>query len=205
MIPANPSPTTRRRYVANILATYAAASSEQRAKGASWYRTAHDMANIIGDGNVRMGAGVIAALSANKSWRLNVRLANDAAAGNIHGHTKANLAKVSAIMIDGADPEDVLPMSSKTGHFFRCIADPTDPDPVVIDRHAHDVAVGRTLGDAERGLSSVGRYAALAHAYRTAAARLGILPSELQAITWVVQTERIAGTSTRGHGLQNVD
>lgn len=204
MIPVDPSATTRRRYVSNILATYAAATPAQKAKGESWYRTAHDLANIIGDGDARKGAGVLAALSANKSWRLNVRLATDAANGHVHGHTKANLAKVTEILIDGRDPQDVLPMSSKTGHFFRCIADPTDPDPVVIDRHAHDVAVGRTLGDAERGLSSVGRYAALAHAYRTAAARLGILPSELQAVTWVVQTERIAGTSTRGTKLQEV-
>ncbi|QNP76166.1 hypothetical protein IAG44_39995 [Streptomyces roseirectus] len=81
--------------------------------------------------------------------------------------------------------------------FFRCIADPCDPDAVVIDRHAHDVAVGEIYGTRERGLGNARRYALLAHCYREAALRLGELPSTVQSVTWVVHTERIAGTGTR--------
>ncbi|MBK3564460.1 hypothetical protein JHN47_11960 [Streptomyces sp. MBT62] len=68
----------------------------------------------------------------------------------------------------------------------------------MIDRHAHDVAVGETYGNRDRGLSCASRYALLADCYREAAWRLGELPSTVQAVTWVAHTERIAGTGTRG-------
>ncbi len=199
MIPANPSPTTLRRYRDNILATYERATEDQKIKGKQWYPVAHDLATMIGDGDTRMGAGVIAALSANKSWSENVKIATRAlGSGKATGHVKDALIKATRIM-NGADPVDVLPMSSKTGNFYRCILDPSDPDPVCVDRHAHDVAVGKVFGNEDRGLSSKGRYNALASAYRAAAARLGILPSELQAITWVVQVESLRGVGSRGH------
>ena len=163
------------------------------------YPVAHDLAEMISGGDVRKGAGVIAALSANKSWSENVKIATRAfGSGKATGHVKDAINKATRIM-NGADPADVLPMGAKTGNFYLCILDPSDPHPVCVDRHAHDVAVGRTFGDADRGLSSKGRYNALASAYRAAAERLGILPSELQAITWVVQVESLRGTSTRGH------
>jgi hypothetical protein len=96
--------------------------------------------------------------------------------------------------MSGADPLDVLPDDSKTWHFFRCIFDPADADSVVIDRHAHDIAVGVIYGGADRGISGGPsqrrRYATLAHAYREAARRLDILPQTLQAITWVAHVER---------------
>ncbi|AXK37692.1 hypothetical protein DVA86_27315 [Streptomyces armeniacus] len=76
------------------------------------------------------------------------------------------------------------------------MADPGDTDAVVIDRHAHDIAVGDIYGRRDRGLSGQ-RYELLAAAYREAAQRLGELPSTVQAVTWVVHTDRIAGTGTR--------
>ncbi|BCL28524.1 hypothetical protein ACFFS2_30700 [Streptomyces aurantiacus] len=198
MIPINVSPGTREQFVQNIIAAWQSATPEQQHDGRVWYRTAHELAAMMTDGNPRAGAGVIAALSANKSWPENVRLARQACeAGLTSGHFTDALHKTAQIMA-GADPEDVLPMERKTGQFFRLIANPGDPDAVVIDRHAHDVAVGETYGQRDRGLSSAGRYALLAHCFREAALRLGELPSTVQAVTWVAHTERIAGTSTRG-------
>ncbi|MEW1922197.1 hypothetical protein [Streptomyces sp. NPDC088360] len=187
---------TREQYVKNILDAFTRASEQQVQRGRVWYRTAHDLANLIADGNVREGAGVIAALSANKSWKENERLARGAYSAGASGHTRDNLAKVERIMT-GADPEDVLPMSAKTGHFFRCILDPEDYDPVVIDRHAHDIAVNEIFGDSNRGLDSKQRYALLAHCYREAALRREEIPSVVQAVTWVAHTERLAGSGTR--------
>lgn len=199
MIPANPSPTTRRRYRDNIIAAYERTTPEQRAKGEQWYPVAHDLAEMISGGDVRMGAGVIAALSANKSWSENVKIATRAlGSGKATGHVKDAITKATRIM-NGADPTDVLPMGAKTGNFYRCILDPTDPEPVCIDRHAHDVAVGKAYGEADRGLSAKGRYGALADAYRDAAKRLGMIPSTLQAIVWVAQVESLRGVGTRGH------
>lgn len=199
MIPANPSPTSIRRYRDNIIAAYERTTPEQRAKGAQWYPVAHDLATMIADGDTRMGAGVIAALSANKSWSENTKIATRAfASGKATGHVKDAILKATRIM-NGADPADVLPMAAKTGNFYRCILDPSDPEPVCVDRHAHDIAVGRTFGDADRGLSSKGRYNALAQAYRDAAKRLGMVPSTLQAIVWVAQVESLRGVGTRGN------
>jgi hypothetical protein len=196
MIPTKPSDSTRRRYVRNIIRTYERATEEQKTRGHNWYPTAHELADFLSEGNVRAGAGVIAALSANKAWDINQKLARRAFAGDVAGHTRDNLAKVAKIMA-GADPADVLPMDMKTGNFYRCILDPTDTEAVTIDRHAHDVAVGAPWGERDRGLSSKGRYAVLSLAYRNAAAKLGILPSELQATTWVVWTESLAGVKRR--------
>jgi hypothetical protein len=190
-IPTVATDDEMRGYIANIIGVYNRTSLKQREKGRNWYPVAHDLAEMVGQGDVYKGAGIIAALSANKRWEINVGLARDAGEGNVHGHTKATLRKVEA-MLDGADPREILPMQLKTGNFFRCIADPEDPDPVVIDRHAHDVAVGEVYGERDRLLGNTTRYATLALAYRLAAREVGEIPQGLQAITWVrwIEDER---------------
>ena len=103
-----------------------------------------------------------------------------------------------AIAQAGIAPEDVLPMQRKTGQFFLCIVDPINKDAVCIDRHAHDVAVGVPYGDWSRGLSTHSRYKLIADCYREAARRLGELPMVVQATTWVVWRDSLAGVGTRG-------
>lgn len=198
MIPTRADDATQERYVANIIRAWNDATDEDKSRGRAWYPVAHDLAEVIGNGDTRKGAGVIAALSPQKAWRTNVKLAQDASNGNCHGHVGEALDKVRAILT-GADPSDVLPADKKTGHFYRNIADPSDPDPVTIDRHAHDVAVGETYGQRQRGLGNATRYATLAHAYREASRRIGELPNVVQAVTWVAQRRRISGTSKRGN------
>lgn len=183
MIPTTASPARMRAYVARILAAWEAAGPAGQAAGRAWYPRAFDLAAEIGHGDARLGAGLLAALSANCGWARNVDLARDAARGNVHGHTGPTLAKVRAILA-GADPAEILPAGLKTGHFYRCILNPADPGAVTIDRHAHDIATGQRLGAANRGLSNVNRYATLAGAYLTAGARAGELASAMQAGTW---------------------
>ncbi|WP_282795223.1 hypothetical protein [Streptomyces sp. CC224B] len=195
MIPVDAPQKERERYINNIITMWESATEEQLLRGRTWYRTAHDIAAVIAGGDVRVGAGVIAALSANTSWAETLRLASRAfETGEPSGHFLDALRKATRIM-SGADPREVLPEQRKTGQFFRCIFDPDDPDAVVIDRHAHDIAVGETYGQRDRGLGSVRRYGLLACCYREAAARLGELPSTVQAVTWVVHTERLGRTS----------
>ncbi|MCD2462440.1 hypothetical protein MBT42_02575 [Streptomyces sp. MBT42] len=189
---------TREQYVRNIVRTWREATPEQEAQGRVWYTNAHDLADMMTDGDVRMGAGLLAALSPQTSWPLNVELATNAyETGQPSGHLGDALAKAAKILA-GADPTEVLPMDRKTGHFYRCIVDPADADAVCIDRHAHDIAVGEEYGARDRGLGAKGRYALIAHCYREAAQRLGELPSVVQAVTWVVWRDSLAGTSTRG-------
>lgn len=198
MIPIKADTATREGYVRNIVETFRAANKDQEARGRHWYRTAHEVADMMTDGDVRTGAGLLAALSPQTAWPLNVELARNAYdTKQPSGHLGDALAKAAKILA-GADPSEVLPMDRKTGHFYRCILDPTDADAVCIDRHAHDIAVGEEYGSRDRGLGAKNRYALIAHCYREAAQRLGELPSVVQSVTWVVWRDRLVGTSTRG-------
>ncbi|MGW8634988.1 DUF7178 family protein [Streptomyces sp. NPDC055793] len=67
---------------------------------------------------------------------------------------------------------------------------PSTRTPVVIDRHAHDIAVREVYGQRDRGLGAVGQYNALADCYRDAAQKIGEVPSKVQAVTWVAHIER---------------
>lgn len=198
MIPTTADDATLARYVSNILAAWDATSEANKEAGRQWYPVAHSLAERLGGGDVRMGAGLLAALSPQKRWNTNVALAWDAASGDVHGHTGDTLGKVRAILA-GIDPVDVLPSDAKTGHFYRNILDPTDPDPVTVDRHAHDIAVGETYGGRDRGLGNRTRYATLAHAWREAARQRGILPNVMQAATWEAYRRQVSNTSTRGN------
>jgi hypothetical protein len=195
MIATRPDAATLRRYRRNLRRCLDTATPDQWARGVTWYQTAHDLARALaGDGCVSSAAGCIAALSAQKSWPRNVKLATDALAGTPNGHTADTLTKVRRILA-GETPETVLPMDLKTGHFFRCIADPGDADAVVIDRHTHDVIVGERYGQRNRGLSNRTRYAALAGVVRDVARQRGILASHAQAIGWLVQLEATGANS----------
>lgn len=184
MIPSKPGSLDVGFWQRNVMSAYMRASSDAKLQGAVWYQMAHTLALELAHGDAKVGAGVIAALSANKGWYQNQLLATDALAGFVHGHVGDALDKVRAIL-DGQEPETVLPMRMKTGHFYRCILNPADSWAVVIDRHAHDIAVGEVYGDRPRGLSAVSRYEALADAYRDAAAYCDVVPSVLQATVWV--------------------
>jgi hypothetical protein len=198
MIPIQADDEAREYYVRNITTVWYLATSEQLQAGRSWYSEAHTIASMLTDGDVRTGAGVLAALSPQTSWWLNVELASDAIeSGTARRHTSDSTSKANRIMA-GEDPASVLPMERKTGHFYRAILDPSDPVAVCIDRHAYDIAVGIPLGDWSRGLSAKGRYNLIADCYREAARRLGELPSTVQAVTWVTWRDSLAGVGTRG-------
>jgi len=187
LLPTKPTGEQRAAYVARIKAMYVSATPAQLSAGTGWYPEAHLIASECPAGT-RAGAGVLAALSANKSWSENVRLARQGFGGRLAGHFADALGKASSILA-GSDPMTVLPMGLKTGQFFLCIADPADPDAVVIDRHAHDIAAGMKYGNAERGLDNGTRYASIADAYRVAGKDLGIIASVVQAVTWTVITD----------------
>ncbi|MGV9892128.1 DUF7178 family protein [Streptomyces sp. NPDC003395] len=190
MIPVKSTEAQRAEYTRAILEKWQSATPDQMHEGRTWYIKAHELAREIADGDVRKGAGVLAALSANKSWAENCRLARKAFnEGKATGHVRDAINKANRIMA-GTDPAEVLPMHLKTGYFYLCIADPEHTEAVVIDRHAHDIAVRRIYGQRDRGLSSLGRYNALADCYRAAAREIGEIPSRVQAVTWVAHIQR---------------
>ena len=164
----------------NIRDAWNAASDDQKARGAVWYQVANQLAEMVGNGDVRKGAGIISALSPRMKWDRNMALATDAMNGNVHGAMGASLRKVQAIL-DGADPESVLPMTAKTGHFYRNIVDPTDTDYVTVDCWAYRVA---TCEWDAPGPKSAKDYREVADAYRMVASELGMISNHVQAGTW---------------------
>lgn len=190
MIPLQLDGWAREQMVHNVMNVWHSADPDQMRSGRSWYRVAHDMAAMMADGDVRTGAGVIAALSPQTSWWLNVELAADACeTGRPSRHVGDALSKAARILA-GEDPVNVLPMHRKTGQFYLSIINPSDPRPVCIDRHAHDLALGIRFGDRRRGLDARARYDLIAGVYREAAGRLGEIPSVVQAVTWTAWRER---------------
>jgi hypothetical protein len=196
-----------RDHVNNIIGKYREAPEEMVRGGHNWYSSAHDMAHIIGSGDTRRGAGIIAALSPLSTWEKNIAQAHELIrTGNVSGALlPANVEKARRIHL-GEDPTAVLG-GHKVTNFFHNIHDPSSAEHVTIDRHAYDIAVGNPFvgaggGKAKRnitegpgghtpmsedlGLSSLGRYKHFVHAYATAAGELGVdLPHKVQATTWV--------------------
>ena len=193
-------------HVENILKKYNEAGPEMVKGGHEWYNKAQEAAEKIGGGNVHKGAGIIAALSPMTSWERNISDAKELTkTGNVKGAlVPANVEKARRIH-EGEEPEKVLG-GNKVKSFFHNISDPSNPHHVTVDRHAHDIAVGKPFIGAggkggvskvanasgnkpmseDLGLSSMGRYKHFVHAYTTAAGELGVdLPHKVQATTWV--------------------
>lgn len=176
----------------NIVAAYQRATPDQRARGLEWYARANDLARELDPDNVPRAAGVIAALSPQCQWERNAAIARasyllGSGTGNIYS---ANNRKASRIL-RGEDPADVLG-GPKVRSFYAGILAPEGTDTVCIDRHAHDIAVGRRTDDATRtaSLGTAKGYDAFVRAYQRAAALLGVPASHVQAVTWTVWRER---------------
>lgn len=198
MIPIQADDEAREYYVRNIVSVWSIATDDEFEEGARWYEQAHRTAKMLADGDVRKGAGVLAALSPQTSWWMNVELAADAFDASVATRHVRDACRKANKILAGQDPRDVLPMTRKTGQFYRCILNPADRVAVCIDRHAYDIAVGIPLGDWNRGLSAKGRYELIADCYREAAHRLWQLPSTVQAVAWVAWRNSLAGVGTRG-------
>jgi len=192
-------------HVKNIINKYREASPEFAKGGHEWYEKAHETAAKLGGGDVRRGAGIIAALSPLSDWDRNVREAHELTkTGTVKSALlPANVAKAQRIHA-GENPEAVLG-GNKVTNFFHNIHDPSNPGHVTIDRHAYDIALGRPfIGQGGKsagvpkepskpgnmsedlGLSSMGRYKHFVRAYQHASGELGVdLPHQVQATTWV--------------------
>jgi hypothetical protein len=174
-------------YTANVLETWGMATESQLIAGCEWYPLARNLALIVGHGDIRMGAGIIAALSPQKSWKINQRLAWQTLSGVVSGQVGDAVRKTERIM-QGEDPDFVLPHGKKTWHFFHNIVEPANVKYVTIDRHAYRVASFEW--DNHSAVIKASTYAAMVLAYQEAANILREFPSTVQAVTWLVAKDR---------------
>lgn len=170
-------------YAENVVAVYERATIAQRNEGMEWYNDAHNLALELSPGDVWRGAGVIAAFSPLQQWELNVRNARNAfATGIATGHTKA-MCGIAQRILDGEFALDVL-KGDKTRAFAAAIADPAGSTIATIDRHAHDIAMGKVFSEKERNITRV-LFRTMSNHYREAAFEVNVSVAQIQAITWV--------------------
>lgn len=160
-----------------LLRAYRRATFAQLMNGHAWYARARELAMDIA-GDMRLGAGLLAAYSPATGWKLTVRNARGMYESRRDQPTLGMSNRKARRILDGEDFEDVL-TGQKTLNFARAIAG--DGDAVVIDRWAIRAAVGGTW---ERVTSA--QYKIIAEAYREAARIADVMPADMQAITWLV-------------------
>jgi len=174
----------------NIVDAYHSASPASHAEGTRWYTDAHGIAKqvsgMLDSDDIRVGAGIIAALSPQMEWGDNVTEAIQlCSTGKSPRQTKANEDK--AILIgSNQDPEEVLG-GEKVTAFYHAMVSPTGQGKPVIDRHAIAIYYGKPV--TERQLNSVfGRKKVMQRiqsAYIRAGKVIGEHHNVVQATTWV--------------------
>jgi len=190
------------RMVHNIMACYRAADSVQVAEGLLWYPDAQKSAHNIAAKHgvpVYIAVAVIAALSPNNKWARNLTNA-DALIGAFVNGDGIDAVKVSTyhkmkqkawdILAARPDYDGAKRMlkGQKITSFFCDIMGEFN---VTIDGHARNIAYDERVGlTDDRSNIGVREYRALQAAYEEAARRLGLMPYQIQAITWRVWRDR---------------
>lgn len=178
----------------NILAILGLATDEEKQGGLSWYQEAHDFCVAQAarfDLSLEIVAGIVSALSPATDWERNKSdslqvLANNREHG--YGTYGPNVEKAFKIRDVAAQARiDEFFAAPKTFNFYQNIVNPAAPEFVTIDRHALSVALGATRADKAVKITE---YRELAKAYKDVAAKVGMLPQEVQAITWCVWRNR---------------
>ena len=190
------------RMVHNITSVYRDADETQHAEGLLWYSDAQKAAHNIAvkyDVPVYIVVAVIAALSPNNKWSRNIVNADALIGAFVNGDGLLSV-KVSTyhkmkqkawdILAARPDYDGAKRMlkGQKITSFFMDIMGEFN---VTIDGHARNIAYGERVGlTDDRTNIGVREYRALQAAYEEAARRVGLMPYQLQAITWRVWRDR---------------
>jgi hypothetical protein len=184
-------------YVRNILKTYRIATVEDVANGVEWYDRAKRMAAWIAKETGIQEAtviGVMAALSPNNRWERNCKDALTMCSAWINGDSLEDFKvscynkmkeKAWSILQDDLQ-DDAAILTRLNGQKIRSFySNIRGLDEVTIDGHALNIARGKREGlTSDKTNMGKKQYRELQAAYVTAAKRIKVKPSELQAITW---------------------
>lgn len=179
----------QRHVVNNILRTF---NNTEFTAQSNWYTEANLLATKLASLHnltVLQTAGVIASLSPLKSWDENQRIAKAFLKSGDAYHTSMFIDKAEQIVKYNGDFAREFNLSilngNKIQNFFINIAFPKESTAVTIDRHAISVALGKLVPENHlKGITDK-QYEFFAECYRQAANKVGVLPNEMQAVTWV--------------------
>jgi len=184
-------------YVRNILKLYRSATVSDVADGVEWYDRAKRMAAwISAQTNIAETTviGVMAALSPNNRWERNCKDALTMCSSWVTGGTMDDFKvscynkmkqKAWSILDDDLHDDDAI-LERLNGQKIRSFySNIRGLDEVTIDGHALNIARGYREGlTSDKTNMGKKQYRELQSAYVTAAKRVKVKPSELQAITW---------------------
>lgn len=195
------------QYVRNILKVFRRATLEDHAEGMHWYDAARvECEKIADEYSMRVSTviGVMAALSPNNNWTINIRntwamvdaWCNQRGIDSFKVSTYSpNKVKAWSMLEEQLHTDDDILTrlnGQKTRSFYSNIR---GLDEVTIDGHALNIARGVRFNLTD-DKTNIGKrlYRELQDAYVRAAKRVGVKPHELQAITWT--------TWRREHGIR---
>jgi hypothetical protein len=153
--------------------------------GLTWYNEAHEFCRLLSEKyneSLVTVCAVMSALSPGTNWEQNKK---DTIAilerkrkykCTTYGQ---NVRKAREILSDGI-PRFNPKTGAKTYNFFHLLVEPDNSLFVCIDRHAFTIATDEIY----TGLRGK-QYSLIAKRYIRAAKKIGLLPSQLQAILWV--------------------
>jgi hypothetical protein len=183
----------------NIVKAYNKASLASHSEGQQWYQDAYNIAKqisaMLDSDDIRIGAGILSALSPQMEWGDNVTEAIKlATTGKAPRQTRANEDK-AILIASGHKPEDILG-GEKVVAFYHAIVNPTGnyckdcgkEIVPVIDRHAQQIYRGAkivTRKDLSRSFGNKKVMHRIQRAYVKAGKVLGIHPNIVQAVTWI--------------------
>jgi hypothetical protein len=174
-----------RSVVRRIIETWERARPADIEAGARWYadgeRFIDTMAAQTGYSREAVAA-VVSHLSPRTDWQRNLDGARALLTGGDTAGLLSDNVRRARLALDSDHPLNTF-NGPKTARFVRNLLG--DREAVTVDVWAARVALG-DREDATAILARVGMYAAIEHAYRTAARRLGVDPTTVQATTWVV-------------------
>jgi len=188
---------TERKVINSIIRFHSLASIEETIEGLDWYQQAHDYCRELAarfNVSVSQVAGIIAAFSPQCGWQENKRFALSFLISPnkiIKCQVQTDKARKILTLQSEADIYRALSLNDaawKTKAFFLNMLNPTVLTDVTIDRHAIAVCIqhpSNTFALSEAyGKLTVAQYRFFEACYVKAAVQLGILPQQLQAITW---------------------
>lgn len=176
-----------------VVASFDRATEAQKEHGLEWYDQAHDIANEMHRSykdklkSVAHAAGLIAALSPNESWPANL----DNAWMFLERDTSRSLPRSiddARLIVAGFDPYVVLfrnGVNFKVQNFYQNIARPDFIGPVTIDRHATGLVFDDPKIVKRKTHPSIREYEYYCRVFSHAATDFGMMPHQMQAITWL--------------------
>lgn len=180
--------------VERLLSYYNEADDGEINDGLLWYKDAN---RFVTDRSIKYEvkpfkvAGVLSALSPQKSWEHNKQLTDSFLRGSRKGHTGIQIDKAEQCLI-AKKPSDIYRLLSKgqvkTSQFYLNILCPNMNFGVTIDRHAiaacmYDTYNLQEIDDRMYKLTP-NQYNFFSNCYSSVAQQLRVRPHEAQAIIW---------------------